>query len=296
MVKFKHIQFIINPASGKEEPILFYINKLLQDSGIDWDISLTKKDLGAGEIARKLIGKTDLVVVYGGDGCVCAVAAALHASQTPMAIVPGGTANVMAGELGIPSDTEAALALLQKGNFKLKAVDMGLVNGEPFLLRVNLGIMADMVTEAGRGLKNKLGQLAYGVTAIQTAIAANPVTYDLDIDGKQTVASGVALTVTNSGNMGIGELDLLPGISITDGLLDVILMKDNDWLSVLKIAGSTLLQRGSETLQHWRCKEVTVTLKKPQTYIRDDEAQKDKKLTVRVIPGSIHVLVPKKKS
>lgn len=295
-MKFKHIHFIINPASGKEEPILSYINRAFQNSRIDWDISLTKKDLGAGEIAVKLIGKTDLVVVYGGDGCVCAVAAALHGSQTPVAIVPGGTANVMAGELGIPGDTEAALALLQKGNFKLKAVDMGIVNGEPFLLRVNLGIMADMVTEAGPGLKNKIGQLAYGVTAVQTAIAAKPVTYDLEIDGRQIAASGVALTVTNSGNMGLGELDLLPGISITDGMLDVILMKDNDWLSVLKIAGSTLLQRGSETLQHWRCKTLTITMKKPQTYIRDDEAQKGKKLNIQVIRGSINLLVPKKKS
>ncbi|MEO6630239.1 MAG: acylglycerol kinase family protein, partial [Mucilaginibacter sp.] len=127
-MKFKHIHFIINPASGKEEPVLSYINRLFTGSRVNWDISVTKKDKGAGEIARSLIGKTDLIAVYGGDGCVTAVAAALHGKLLPMAIIPGGTANVMAKELGIPTDTVEALALLKKGH-RIRTIDMGLVNG-----------------------------------------------------------------------------------------------------------------------------------------------------------------------
>ena len=294
-MKFKHIHFIINPASGKEEPILSYINHSFTESHIDWDVSLTKKNKSAGEIARTLSDQTDLVAVYGGDGCVTAVAAALHGKSLPMAIIPGGTANVMAKELGIPMETRAALELLKSGRHQIKAIDMGLVNGEPFLLRVNLGIMADMVTEAGRGLKNKIGQLAYGVSAVKTAIAATATDYELEIDGRKIPASGVALTVTNSGNMGIGELELLPGISVTDGWLNVILMQDNDWLSVLKIAGSTLLQQGSETLKHWRCKKVSIAMKEKENYICDDAARFAKKLKIEVVPGSVRLLVPQKK-
>ncbi|UOE52498.1 diacylglycerol kinase family lipid kinase [Mucilaginibacter sp. SMC90] len=294
-MKFKHIHFIINPASGKEEPILSFINRVFADSKTDWDVSLTKKNCSAGQIAKSLIGKTDLVAVYGGDGCVTAAAAALHGTQLPIAIIPGGTANVMAKDLGVPLDTLAALELIKSGKHQVKAIDMGLVNGEPFLLRVNLGIMADMVTTADRGLKNKLGQVAYGVTALQTAIAAEQVDYELKIDSQQISASGVALTVTNSGNIGIGDLDLLPGISVTDGWLDVILMKDNDWLNMLKIAGSTLLQNDSETLVHWRCKKVSITAAKKQSYICDDAARSAKKLKIEVVPGSVHLLVPQKK-
>jgi diacylglycerol kinase (ATP) len=294
-VKFKHIHFIINPASGKEEPLLSYINRAFAGSKTDWDVSLTKKNKGAGEIARSLAGKTDLVAVYGGDGCVTAVAAALHGSVLPLAIIPAGTANVMAKELGVPLDTLEALELLKSGKHVVKAVDMGTVNGEPFLLRVNLGIMADMVTETDRGLKNKIGQLAYGLTAVQTMVAADPVDYALRVDGRQISAAGVALTVTNSGNTGIGGLDLLPGISITDGFLDVVLMKDNDWLSVLKIAGSTLFQKGSETLHHWRCRKISITMPVKQTYICDDAPRAAKKLNIEVVPGSIRMLVPKKK-
>ncbi|MDO3628584.1 diacylglycerol kinase family protein [Mucilaginibacter sp. BT774] len=184
---------MINPASSKEEPLLSYINRVFTGSKTDWEVSLTKKNNGATEIARSLVGKTDLVAVYGGDGSVTAVAAALHGSSLPIAIIPGGTANVMAKELTVPLDTMEALELLRDGNHEIKAVDMGTVNGRPFLLRVNLGIMADMVTEADLNLKNKFGQLAYDVTALQTAIAANPVNYELRIDGRNLAVTGVGL-------------------------------------------------------------------------------------------------------
>jgi diacylglycerol kinase (ATP) len=291
-MKFKNIHFIINPASSKEEPILFFINKIFNNSDTEWDVSIIKKNRNAWVIAKKLIGKTDLVVVYGGDGCVTEVASALHGTKTPMAIIPAGTANVMAKELGISSDTKEALVLLKTGSLQLKAVDMGLMNGHPFLLRVNLGIMADMVSEADRDLKNNIGQLAYGVTAIKTIANAEKVKYHLKIDGKIIEEAGVCLTITNCGNVGIGDFKLQPGISITDGLLDVILMEDNDISSVLKIAGNTALQQETTALKHWKCKKVVLTLDKPQTFICDDAEHTAKKLTIKVVPASIKIAAP----
>ncbi|WP_374949163.1 diacylglycerol/lipid kinase family protein [Mucilaginibacter sp.] len=292
-MKLKHIHFIINPVSGKEEPILSYINKAMYDSKLEWDVSVTKKHVSASNIAAKLIGKTDVVAVYGGDGCVTAVASALHGTNTPMAIIPGGTANVMAKELGIPIDTTEALAILTKGKHKIKAIDMGLVNGHPFLLRVNLGIMADMVTEADRGLKNAIGQLAYGVTAVQTVAKAKRVDYKINIDNEEIKCAGVALTVTNSGNMGIGDFAMQPGISITDGLLDVILMKESSIGSLLKVAGSALLQQDTEALQHWKAKKVTISMAEKHSFICDDTELKASKLKIEVVPKSILIVLPK---
>ncbi|MET3978623.1 MULTISPECIES: diacylglycerol kinase family protein [unclassified Mucilaginibacter] len=293
-MKLKHIHFIINPASGKEEPILSYINKAMAGAQVDWDISVTKKNLNAGELARKLIGKTDLVAVYGGDGCVTSVASALLGSNLPIAIIPGGTANVMAKELDIPLDTVEALALLGKGKHRIIAVDMGLVNGTPFLLRINMGIMAAMVTSADRDLKDSIGQLAYGVTAVKTLIEAKSINYELDIDGEKISATGVSLTVTNSGNIGIGNFALQPGISITDGFLDVILMKENNFSSVLKIAGSALMQQETDAIQHWKAKKVVIKMPKEQSYICDDTEKFAKTLKLEIAPGSIRMLVPAK--
>lgn len=269
-----------------------YINKVMAEAGIDWDISVTKKDLDVGEIARNLIGKTDLVAVYGGDGCVTAVASALHGTELPIAIIPGGTANVMAKEIGIPIDTEEALALLPGGKHRLIAVDMGLANETPFLLRVNLGIMADMVTKADRDLKNSIGQLAYGVTTIKTAAAAKTVSYQLNIDGEETTVDGVSLTVTNSGHIGIGDFALQPGISITDGLLDVILIKDNSLLSMFKVAGGALLNQETDAVMHWKAKNVVINMPEEQSYICDDAEQFAKEIKLEVVPGSLRMLVP----
>jgi len=294
-MKFKHIHFIINPASGKEEPVLFYINQAFDNMGIDWDISVTKKDVSAGDIARTLAGNTDLIAVYGGDGCVTEVAGALYKTGTPMSIIPGGTANVMAKELGIPLETREALALLAANRYKVIPVDMGLMNDKPFLLRVNLGIMADMVLQADRKLKDDIGQLAYGITAVKSIADAEAVNYKLAIDGKTVDETGVSLTVTNSGNIGIGDFALQPGISITDGLLDIVLLKDNSFVSMLKVAGSTLLQSKTDILKHWQCKQVVITTRRSHSFICDDREEKAKKLIIQVVPGAIKIVVPAKK-
>ncbi|MDB5141026.1 MAG: YegS/Rv2252/BmrU family lipid kinase [Mucilaginibacter sp.] len=291
-MKFKSIHFILNPAAGSKEPILSHINKVFGESGIKWDISLTKKGGDATKITKSLKGKTDLIAVYGGDGSLTEVAAALYGSDMPMGIVPGGTANVMAKELGIPLDTLEALELLKSGRKKIVKMDMGLLNDHPFMLRVNLGIMAEMIIDADRKLKDSLGQIAYGITAIQSLVKAEPINYHLLIDGKKVNEKGVALTVTNSGSLGIKGFDLLPGISVTDGFLDVILLTDSDIMSVLKVAGSTLLQNDSEVLKHWKCKEVVIRLEKAEPYICDDWESKAKKLHIKIVPGTLNVVVP----
>ncbi|TDQ09216.1 diacylglycerol/lipid kinase family protein [Pedobacter metabolipauper] len=295
-MKFKHVYFIINPASGKEEPILSYINRVLDGSGIEWDVAITKKNKSAGDIARELIGKTDLIAVYGGDGCVTEVAAALHGTKMPMAIISGGTANVMAKELGIPLDTESAIEVLIGEGGTLRSIDMGLLDDQPFVLRINMGIMADMVLQADRSLKENMGQLAYGITAVKTIGNAEPLLYKMEIDGQLFEETAVSLTVTNSGHIGIGDFSLQPGISITDGLLDVVLLKDAGLVSLLKVAGSTLLHTETEAVMHWQCKRIVITMPETQNFICDDREVSAKKISIEVVPSSIQILVPVKTS
>jgi diacylglycerol kinase (ATP) len=289
---FTNIHFILNPSAGKEEPILSFIQKAFRATAIKWDVTVTHEENDAADTAKSLVGKTDLVVVYGGDGSITQVAQALQGTDTPMAIIPGGTANVLSKELGIPQDTEKALELIAKGDFEIRKMDMGEANSCPFLLRINLGIMADMVLEADEELKDKLGQMAYGVTAAKTIATAIPETYQLLIDGEVMEEEGVALTVTNAGNLGIGSFALLPGISIYDGYLDVLLLKDASLLSMLKVAGTTLFQTESDVVKHWRCKTATIITDKPVSYICDDCEKKADKIEIKVLPLALNILVP----
>ncbi|MDQ3141342.1 MAG: diacylglycerol kinase family lipid kinase [Bacteroidota bacterium] len=291
-MKFKKIHIIINPAAGQEEPILSYINKAFLDSGIDWEVSITKQDNDASTFAKQWVDKVDVIAVYGGDGSISEVARVLKGKNTPMAIIPGGTANVISKELGIPQNTLEAIELLKGANSEVITVDMATNNGELFLIRVNLGIMADMVMEASRELKDKLGQLAYGITAIQTMLKSDPMVYKMKIDNQEVVEEGVALTITNCGNIGVGDYSFAPDISIEDGFLDVILLQQADLMSVLKIAGTTLMKTESEVLMHWKCKEIEISLDATQKFILDDFERETNFLHIKVLPNVLKVIVP----
>lgn len=286
-----HIFFIINPASGKDEPVTEMISEVFRDSPLEITVHVLDKHDDPAAIARKAAATAGLVAVYGGDGSITTAAAGLIGTDTPLAIIPGGTANVLSKELGIPQDTTEALQLLRDGRWQPKVMDTGTVNGTPFLLRINLGIMAEMITGADPSLKEKIGQLAYSVSTIKSVSAAEPVNYELNIDGQEHHVSGVSLTVTNSGSMGIGQLQLWPGISITDGLLDVVLLKDADFITILKAAG-TLAGIESDAVSHWACKEIIITLPAEQTYLCDDCEAKNNQLAIKVVPASLTVAAP----
>ena len=291
-MKFRHIHFIINPASEKGVPVLFYIHQAFIGSDSKWDMSVTHADRNAADIARSLIGKTDLIAVYGGDGCVTSVARALHGTSTPMAIIPGGTANVMAHELDLPMETRAAIEMLLNDKCQIKAIDMGTMNGQPFLLRVNLGIMADMVLQADRKFKNYIGRLAYFIAGIKTIANAQPIAYNLEIDGIEINETAYSLTITNSGNIGISNLMMQPGISVTDGWLDIILLKSNSLSTLLKLTGATLLQSKTDAIMHWKCKKVVIKLKEKQVFICDDFKEIADEIDIEIVPASINMVVP----
>lgn len=295
-MQISDIHIIINPASGKSEAILSYLQHALCKTEVSWQITVAIKEDDAYTIAQNLIGKTGLVVIYGGDGSISQVARALCGSNTPMAIIPGGTANVMSKELGIPQDSQEALALIISGDTEIRQIDMGLANGCPFVLRLNMGIMADMILDVDTYLKNKLGQIAYGISAFKTAVAAKPLTYKMLIDDVEVMEAGVSLTVTNAGSIGISDMTLLPGISVSDGYLDVILMHDIDPLSVIKVAGCTLFHTESEVLKHWRCKKIEIEPAHSIHYICDDSEQEADKISITLLPLALKVLVAKKEN
>ena len=292
-MNFKKILIIINPASGHEEPILSYLNTVFKDSEIDWEVSVTKAEGDSTSIAREYVGKVDVIAVYGGDGSIAEVAKVLYGSDTPLAIIPGGTANVMSKELGIPQNSLAAIELLKGDTAKILHMDIASANDELFFIRVNVGIMADMVLEASREMKDKVGRLAYGIAAIQTLIKSDVDQYQLTIDGEKISKEGVALTVTNCGNIGIGDYSFLPDISIRDGFLDVILLHEANLMSVLRVAGATFFKTDSEILEHWKCKEVKIEFDKTHRFVLDDCERHADSIYIKVIPGALKVVVPK---
>ncbi|RFM26841.1 diacylglycerol/lipid kinase family protein [Deminuibacter soli] len=286
------IHFIINPSAGTEEPVADLIREAFLESPASFDISITTSPEHLQRAIAAIKGTTQLVAVYGGDGTVMEAAKALHNSITPLFILPGGTANVMAKEIGMPATTAEALVLLASGDFEIKAVDMGIINGCPFLIRVNIGILADMITETSPETKERFGQWAYGLTAFRE-MPKQGTTFQVNVDGENSALTAVGLTVTNAGNIGVKGMSFLPGISVSDGWLDLVSLDESSILKLLQVSGSILLQKESPLLHHQKLQHIKITSSTPIDFLCDDQPQRASELNISIAPASLHIAYPK---
>ncbi len=277
----KRICVIINPAAGTDFPILSVLHRRLHDQQLDYDIFVTKSE---DDIARFTLlaieKKYSAVAVYGGDGSILEAAKILYTSTIPLVILPGGTSNILAKELGIPVTIEDALQVLLQKTENKKTIDVGLCNTVPFFLRVSIGLMADMVIQAESSTKKSFGQLAYPITLMKSLNTIEEATYTITIDGKTLEDTGYSLVVANSGNIGISGVSVSSDISVTDEKLDILLVKN-------------ALDFTTKTLTHWQGKMIKVVQSGPQhKTICDDVQMSTPTLEFSIAPEKLHVLIP----
>jgi len=295
---FKKLQVIINPAAGVGRPILHVLNSMLKDSGIEWDVSITHKSGDAERLAKKAVEDgADIVGVHGGDGSVMEVASALRGTSTPMAIFPGGTANVMSVELGIPNDDiEAAIDFIAKGTYTTRLIDMGRVNDRLFLLRIGIGLEADMMKNADQEVKNRFGMLAYAFSALNEMRTLTPTRFRVRVDGELHEVEGISCMIANSGNVAIGGFTLSKKIDISDGLLDVVIFRSADLAAMISVTAAVMSSNAEATdspqLEHYQGREIVVESDPPQTISIDGEVIEPVTLTASILPGAVNVVVP----
>lgn len=295
---FKKLQVIINPAAGVGRPILQALNAGLKDTGIEWDVSITHKAGDAERLAKEAVEEgADIVGVHGGDGSVMEVASALRGTSTPMAIFPGGTANVMSVELGIPStDIETSIDFIAKGNYTTRQIDMGRVNDRLFLLRIGIGLEADMMKSADQEIKNRFGMLAYAFSALNEMRNLTPTLYRVRVDGELHEVEGISCMIANSGNVAIGGLTLSKKIDISDGALDVVIFRRVDLAAMITVSAAVVSPNAEATdspqLKHYQGREIVVEADPPQTISIDGEVVEPTTLTATILPGAVNVIVP----
>ena len=295
----KRVHVIINPAAGQSSPVLATLNSVFHPLGVDWDVFITKQAGDGTRLAQEAVAAgVDAVGVYGGDGTVMEVARGLIGSDVPLAIFPGGTANVVSVELGIPSNLAEAVALVCGDACATRSLDMGEINGEYFLLRVGLGLEAQMVEGADRDLKDRMGVFAYALSALQALREPQPAHYTITIDGEEMESDGVACIIANAGSMGVGALTLAPTIDVSDGLLDVVVMRQADLFSLLTVVKNVVTGAppgadANQPMQHWQGREITVVPSPPQSVQVDGEVIETAHITARVVPQAVKVIVPR---
>ena len=121
---YPKVHVVINPAAGQDEPILNVLNDVFHTARVNWEISLTHKSGDATRFAAEAAASgVDLVAAYGGDGTQMEVANGLLGTGVPQAILPGGTGNAMAHDLGISLKLREAAALIVSSDQR-RAIDL----------------------------------------------------------------------------------------------------------------------------------------------------------------------------
>jgi YegS/Rv2252/BmrU family lipid kinase len=290
---FKRIHVIANPAAGQDRPFLNVLNKAFQDAQIDWDIFVTKAAGDAERLARDAVeAGADVVAAYGGDGTVAEVANGLRGSGVPLAILPGGTANVMSVELGIPGDLPGAVSLICGGG-AVRAVDMGRIDDRYFMLRNTIGFTAEMTKNTDREAKNRLGSLAYLISYLREIPNIQPVKFHLTVDGEKIDIEGAGCIVANSVNLGVSGMVLAKAVDVSDGLLDVLVVQQANIGALLELAANAVGLSESLDRNHWQGRDITVESEPSQTVECDGEIINPTPLRAQVVPDAITVVVPK---
>jgi diacylglycerol kinase (ATP) len=236
----------------------------------------------------------DFVGSYGGDGTLHEVVTGIAASDgPPVLILPGGTGNAVADDLGVPSSLSAAVALIT-GDHELRPLDLGRMGDRYFALGVTMGLEADMVTGTTPDMKARLGWFAYGVSGLR-ALSAEPVAhYRVEVDGRLLEEDGLALLIANSANTGVAGVSLAAGVDVSDGLLDVVIIQPADLPALLGSAVDAVRGQEPRSLCHWQGTSIQVHSEPAQAVLCDGEDAGRTPVEVEIAPSAVSVVVPVK--
>jgi YegS/Rv2252/BmrU family lipid kinase len=245
------------------------------------------------QIRRALAEGVELVFAWGGDGTVQRCVDVLAGTTVSLAIVPAGTANLFATNLGIPKDIGEAVAIGLRG--ERRSLDVGRLNSERFAVMAGAGFDATMIRDAGDGgLKERLGRVAY-VWSGSENLRAKPFRAKIDVDGAGWYKGKASCILL--GNMGklFGGVEAFEDARPDDGKLDVGVVTADGLVEWGRMLARTAVGTAGKSpfAQTTKARSVKVKLNRKILYELDGgERTKVKAFKAKVEPAAITVCVP----
>jgi YegS/Rv2252/BmrU family lipid kinase len=298
-------ELIYNPMAGRfpSQALVERSARILEKNG--WEINISRTEGGSHitDLAKKAATSgTDAVFVAGGDGSLHSAAAGLLDTNTALAVLPAGTANVWAQELGLPglswtnwSALETSVKKLLNGT--IRTMDVGTCQGIPFLLWAGAGFDAFVVhhLEPRTRLEKQFAVPQYLANVAWHAMTWSGMNLKLKIDGKKVKGTYILALVTNIHLYAGGIAELSPGARIDDGFMDLWLF-DGDTMAeivqhIFDLASGAHLD--SEKTRKITCQEISIKSKSNLYLQLDGEPiNPAKQVKIKIQPKSLRVMVP----
>jgi diacylglycerol kinase (ATP) len=286
--------FVVNPALQRTGGD--FGRRLLELSGeLGWEAMVMETTAGlnveaiGAALARR---EFHLVLAAGGDGTVAEVMAAAHERGIPMAIVPLGTANIVARELGLPAGWRKATRRALEHFPATRAVDLARVNDGYMALAAGIGFDAMVMRHTPPMLKYWLGRAAYFLAGAWWLPRAPLFECTIRADGEETRITAVVVLVVNAGMLGAAPFRFGPNIAIDDGWLDVCIYRPRTAIDRAGILWNIFRKRADgEIMVQRKARSVEIKAPDVQWHEIDGEVYRGNVLRAEIVAGGVSVVV-----
>lgn len=293
------VLIVLNPKAGNYDPetVRALIGRYFSDRNWSCEIfETTDRRADTTEAVRRARPRNlSLVVVAGGDGTISSVADSLLHSDIPLGIIPAGTGNILAQELGIPLDLETACKLLVDDH-QITNIDVMQIEQQACVSHLSIGIYSLIAQDTEIAAKRRYGRLAYLWAIFKRLVGYQSWRFTVIVDEERSRRFRASLIlVANAGSVGIPPLQWGPEIQPNDGHLDVCIIRAKTLIDYLGVMGYALLRRHqyNRNIKYLKAaSRITIEANRSLPVRADGEIIGEKSVRVRVIPNGIRVIVP----
>jgi diacylglycerol kinase (ATP) len=292
---------IVNPYAGQEDAARLRrrLGGAFAERNAAFDLVTTAHVGHASALAREAVALGyRAVAVCGGDGTLAEAATGLAGSAVPLAIIPRGTGNQVAQNLGIPLGLVHAVDVAVTG--RITTIDLGRIGDRAFALVAGAGFDAAVMQSATRELKERWGFAAYVYAAVKEALTAAPRRFRITADDREIEVDAVSVMVANVGELFARWLPLrlplapTPMSAWNDGLLDVVIIAPRNPQDIAALLWQAAQRRltSSDRLLLFQAHRITIDAEPAIAVQIDGDPAGETPVTISVMRDAMRVIVP----
>ena len=292
----RSVVLIHNPSAARHrDSVVKTIVQVLSDAGCDVRLVAIERQGHAKEIAQQAVqDRIDVVGVYGGDGTMIQAVEGLIGSDVMLGLVPGGTGNLLAGNLGVPRNPRHAASIIAHGS--ARKIDLGRLETPEgvrhFAVACGAGYDAEVMANTSSQSKRRLRMLAYVSSIIQKSGNIRASGHTIVVDGESHNLDASTVLIANCRKIIPGILDFGHSVSPDDGVLDLVALKADGFFGAVAAMWGLFRRQENGRVRRFSGREITVEPKVTRPVQLDGEEAGHTPITATVIRGGLNVLVP----